>query len=55
MSKSSLLNKIRKEVEAEFDAVVDALILMVDNYPNDADLGAEMRILFNKIRKDVKS
>lgn len=45
MSKSNVLY-------AEFDAVIEALIRMVDRHPNDADLGAEMRILFNKIRKD---
>ncbi len=50
MSKESLERELI--LAAEFDAVVDALILMVDNYPNDADLGGEMRILFNKIRKD---
>ncbi len=51
MQKGILMSEFAR-VSAEFDAVVDALILMVDNYPNDADLGAEMRILFNKIRKD---
>ena len=54
MRKELLMNEFGK-VYAEFDAVVDALILMVDKHPNDADLGAEMRILFNKIRKDGKS
>jgi len=48
------MNELEKIID-EYDAVIEALILMVENYPNDADLGAEMRILFNKIRKDGKS
>ena len=54
MQKGLLMSEFAR-VCAEFDAVIEALILMVDNHPNDADLGAEMRILFNKIRKDGKS
>ena len=54
MRKELLMNELEKIID-EYDAVIEALILMVENYPNDADLGAEMRILFNKIRKDGKS
>jgi len=51
MQKGILMSEFAR-VCAEFDEVIEALIKMVDKHPNDADLGAEMRILFNKIRKD---
>lgn len=60
MQKGILMSKFASEREVqrmikEFDKVIEGLILVVDRNPNDADLGAEMRILFNKIRKDGKS
>ncbi len=60
MQKGILMSEFASEREVqrmikEFDKVIEGLILVVDRNPNDADLGAEMRILFNKIRKDGKS
>jgi len=57
MQKGILMSEFASEREVqrmikEFDKVIEGLILVVDRNPNDADLGAEMRILFNKIRKD---